>query len=389
MEDLVKERAGAAALGRIFGYEPLYVSGLVSKLGSAAAVFDLSPREADALLGPYSKYRGKICPAALDAACKELKALSARGFHYIACTETDFPALLLDCPDCPAGLYYISKSEPAAFFSGRPAVAVVGTRDISPYGREWTRKIVQTCAQAPSRPCIVSGLAYGVDITAHLTALDCGIPTIAVLPCGIDSIYPAAHRQAAERIAEAPASAIVTDYPPETSPVAFTFVRRNRIIAGLAGCTVLVESKPKGGGLITCRLAESYGREVFALPGRVDDIRSAGCNALIRSGSAQAITGLEGLGEQLGLGKYDIRRKPDFAESVAAFYGARHGTAGLDSITRIASLIAGNRGIGLEDLCFRSGEPYNEVARIAMMLEADGFICIDLMQRCTINARKS
>jgi len=388
MEDRFKERVSAAALGRIFGYEPLYVSGLVSRLGSASAVFDLSPKEADAVLGPYSKYRGKICRAALDAASAELEALSARGFRYIACTEEDFPALLRDCPDCPAGLYYSSCSEPGEIFSGRPAVAVVGTRDISPYGREWTRKIVETCAQAQSRPCIVSGLAYGVDITAHLAALDCGLPTIAVLPCGIDSIYPAAHRKAAERIREVPASAVVTDYPPGTSPVAFTFVRRNRIIAGLAACTVLVESKANGGGLITCRLADSYGREVFALPGRVDDIRSAGCNALIRSGCAQAVCGLEGLGEQLGLGKFDIRRKAGFAESVAAFYGARLDTLGLDSFTRIAALIAENRGIELEELCYRSGEPYNEVARIAMQLETDGFICIDLMQRCTINARK-
>lgn len=388
MEDIARERVCAAALGRIFGFEPLYVSGLISKLGSAAAVFGLSPKEADAVLGPFSKYRGRICAAELDAAAKELEDLDSRGFRYIACTEEVFPALLRDCPDCPAGLYYSSSSEPRDIFSGRPAVAVVGTRDVSPYGREWTRKMVDACAQAPSRPCVVSGLAFGVDIAAHLAALDNGLPTIAVLPCGIDTVYPAAHRKAAERIAAAPASAVITDYPRGTPPVAFTFIRRNRIIAGLAACTVLVESKAKGGGLITCKLADSYGREVFALPGRVDDLRSAGCNALIRSGSAQAITGVEGLGEQLGLGRYELRRKAGFAESVAAFYGRRADTLELNSITRMASLIAENRGIELEEICYRSGEPYNEVARIAMMLETDGFICIDLMQRCTINARK-
>ena len=234
MEDLEKERCCAAALGRIFGYEPMYVSGLISKLGSAAAVFDLSTAEADEMLGPFSKYKGKICRAALDAACEELEALNADGYRYIACTERDFPAPLRDCPDCPAGLYYRSCSTPREIFPERPSIAVVGTRDISPYGREWTRKIVEVCARSPSRPGIVSGLAFGVDITAHLTALDEGIATIAVLPCGIDTIYPAAHRKTAERIAESAGSAVVTDYPPGTSPVAFTFIRRNRIIAGLA-----------------------------------------------------------------------------------------------------------------------------------------------------------
>ncbi len=389
MEDIVKERTGAAALGRIFGYEPLYVSGIVSKLGSAYSVFELSPKEADALLGAHSKYRGKICRAALDEAAEELHRLESQGCRFIASTEAEFPALLRDCPDCPAGLYYKSASSPAEIFSERPSIAIVGTRDISPYGREWTRKIVDACSQAPAKPVIVSGLAFGVDITAHISALDLGLPTIAVLPCGIDDLYPAAHRKAAERIASSPGSALVTDYPPGTSPVAFTFVRRNRIIAGLAGCTVLVESKANGGGLITCRLADSYGREVFALPGRVDDARSAGCNALIRSRTAEAITGLPGLGEQLGLGRYSIRKKKDFCTMVSEYYGSRTDSSELSAICELAGIIAQRRGVDLEELCYLCGKPYNEVARIAVLLETDGFICTDLTGRCTINARKS
>ena len=389
MEDIVKERIGAAALGRIFGYEPLYVSGLISKLGSASSVFDLSPREADEVLGPHSKYRGKINRAAFEEAAEELRRLEGMGCRFIASTEEEFPALLRDCPDCPAGLYYKGSSPPGEIFAERPAIAIVGTRDVSPYGREWTRKIVDACSQAPAKPVIVSGLAFGVDITAHLAALDCGLGTIAVLPCGIDDLYPAAHRKAAERIVSSPGSTLVTDYPPGTSPVAFTFVRRNRIIAGLAGSTVLVESKANGGGLITCRLADSYGRDVFALPGRVDDPRSAGCNTLIRQHTAEAITGLTGLGEQLGLGRYNIRKKKDFCSMVSEFYASRTGPADLDAIRTLAGLIADRRGIDLEELCYLSGKPYNEVARIAVLLESDGFICTDLTGRCTINARKS
>ena len=389
MEDIWKERISAAALGKIFGYEPLYASGLISKLGSASAVFELSPKEADEVLGPFSKYKGTINKDALESAGEELERLEEKGFRYIARTEKNFPPLLLECEDCPTGLYYRSVSPPGEIFRERASVAIVGTRDISPYGRDWTRKIVDACAQSPARPLIVSGLAFGVDITAHLAALDSGLSTIAVLPCGIDEIYPTAHRGAAERIASAPGSAVVTDYPPGTSPVAFTFVRRNRIIAGLAGCTVLVESKANGGGLITCRLANSYGRDVFALPGRVDDVRSAGCNAIIRAGTAEAITGLAGLGEQLGLGRYAVKEKPDFAATVEAYYRSRAEAAELQEISAMATLIEGKRGIDLEELCYQSGRPYNEVVRLAMMLESDGFIAMDLMQRCTINERKS
>lgn len=388
MEDIRIERLCAIALGKIFGYEPLYITGLIGKLGSAAAVFDLSTEEIDELLGPGSKYRGMVVSSVLRDAEDELDMLEKRGYGYIASTEAAFPQALKECQDCPAGLYYRGSSPPESIFSDGPAIAVVGTRDVSPYGREWTRKIVDACSQAPVKPAIISGLAFGVDINAHLTALDRGLRTIAVLPCGIDEIYPAAHRKIAERISSTEGCAVVSDYPPGTSPVAFTFLRRNRIIAGLAQSTVLIESKAKGGGLITCRLAEGYGRHVFALPGRVDDLRSAGCNALIREGVAEAITGLSGLGEQLGLGRYMLRKKTDLISRLNTCYAARLDTADLNQICKIADLIRSERGIDLEELCVRSGLPYNEVARSATMLESDAFICIDLMGRCTINERK-
>lgn len=388
MEDIRIERVCAIALGKIFGYEPLYVTGLISKLGSAAAIFDLTTEEIDNLLGPGSKYRGKVVSSVLLEAEQELDWLERRGWGYVASTESIFPTALKECEDCPAGLYYRSSSRPEAIFADGPVISVVGTRDISPYGREWTRKIVDACSQAPVRPAIVSGLAFGVDITAHLAALDKGLRTIAVLPCGIDEIYPTAHQRIAGRIAGSEGSALVTDYPPGTSPVAFTFIRRNRIIAGLSQSTVLIESKARGGGLITCRLADGYGRQVFALPGRVDDIRSAGCNALIREGIAEAITGLSGLGEQLGLGRYCLRRKEDFMTRLNGFYAGGSDAAELGRICRIAEIIRSERGIDLEELCIRSGLPYNEVSRTATMLESDGFICLDLMGRCTINERK-
>ncbi|MBQ2069136.1 MAG: DNA-processing protein DprA, partial [Bacteroidales bacterium] len=142
------------------------------------------------------------------------------------------PALLKDCSDPPLGLYVRSSSPPEEVFRPRPSVAVVGTRDVSRYGLQWCRKLTGAIAQSPARPVIVSGLAIGVDIAAHLEAIDRGGSTIAVLPTGLDKIYPYRHEAYADRICNSPGSALVSDYPPGTMALKTNFLRRNRIIAG-------------------------------------------------------------------------------------------------------------------------------------------------------------
>ena len=180
-------------------------------------------------------------------------------------------------------------------------VAVVGTRDISPYGREWCERIVHALARTSPKPLIVSGLAIGTDICAHKAALEASLPTIAVMATGTDTIYPYRHRQIAEKMSGTQGCALVTDYPPGTAPLPVNFLRRNRIIAGLSHATILVESKIKGGGMMTCRLAFSYDRDVYALPGRADDLRSQGCNHLIRARMAEPLTSEEDIIDSLGL----------------------------------------------------------------------------------------
>lgn len=378
-----KEKRAACALNRVFGYEPRAALGLMENLGSAAAVFDLPPKERDALLGPCSKYAGRLTDALLDDCARELEALEGRGCGFLACTDPAYPALLRDCEDPPAGLYYRSSSPPEEVFAPRPAIAIVGTRDMSPSGREWCTGLVAALAQAPAKPVIVSGLAFGVDITAHLAALGHGLSTIAVLPNGIDEVYPKKHGVAAGKIASAPGSALVTDYPPGTPPVAFTFLRRNRIIAALSGATVLVESKIRGGGLITARLASGYGREVFAFPGRMDDVRSAGCNLLIREKIAEPIVNLSEAGEQLGLGRYKLRSRDGFTARVRELYrGLTEEKRG--PLLALAEAVSKHRGATLDELCPLLGKTYPEVAALAGTLESDGLISIDLLQRCRV-----
>lgn len=377
------EKICACALGKVFGYEPRIAVSLVENLGSASSVFALSQKERDNLVGPYSKYAGTLTDALLESTAEELSRLEEQGCRYIPITDPAFPAALRECGDSPTGLYYRSASSPEEIFAPRPFIAIVGTRDMSPYGKEWCERIVAALSQAPSKPVIVSGLAFGIDITAHMAALGHALSTVAVLPNGIETVYPSKHYVAAGKIAAAPGSALVTDYPPGTGPVAFTFVRRNRIIAALSGSTIVIESRKHGGSLITARLAADYGREVFALPGRIDDLRSEGCNIIIRDKTAEAIVNIGEVGMQLGLGRYNLRREEGFLAKVRDIY-RKLPEEKMEELLAVAEAIRKSRGITLDELCATLGKPYSAISPLALTLESDGLISTDLLGRCMV-----
>ena len=194
-------------------------------------------------------------------------------------------------------------------------------------------------SKATVKPLVVSGLALGVDAVAHRTALENGLKTVAVMATGIDQIYPSQHQGLGEQIASTPGCGLVSDYPPDTQAVAINFIRRNRIIAGICKATLLIESKIKGGGMITAHLANSYDREVFALPGRVDDPYSQGCNLLIRQNLAEPIGDLAELMQKLSLGKTMLRRQADFVEAVREYYKVQFNEDDLAQICSIAQCI--------------------------------------------------
>jgi DNA processing protein len=388
MEKL-NEKYCLCALNSIFGFSPKTALAIISHLGSAAEAFSLSKKELDTILGPYSPHKGQITAKAYDTAAEELDRLAARNIQFIGFTERGYPDLLRECEDAPVGLYVRSRTPAEELFAPERKIAVVGTRDISPYGKEWCRRIVGGLAECHERPVIVSGLAIGTDICAHTTALEYGIPTIAVMATGPDGIYPYRHREYAERMADTPGCGLITDYPPGTAPLAIHFLRRNRIIAGLSESTILVESRIKGGGMMTCRLAFSYNREVYALPGRIDDIRSQGCNNLIHSKIANPIETIDSLISNLGLRRGIGRRSKETREVLAEMYRDRLSPEKLTILMETVSLIRLQRGITTEEISAKLGISYGTVAQLTGMLETDGLITIDLMQRCSINVRKS
>lgn len=371
-------------MNRIFGFEPKIGLEILAHLESAEALFGLDSEGLDRLMGPFSKYRNLIREETVYTEARELTRLADNGISFCGWTEDIYPELLKECEDPPIGLYIRSSTPLQKLWEPCRRIAVVGTRDITPYGREWCERIVRSMSLSDDRPVIVSGLALGTDITAHRTALDSGLPTIGVMATGPEDVYPYRHKDFANRLVSTPGCALITDYPPGTAPAALNFLRRNRIIAGLSEATILIESKLKGGGMMTCRLAYSYNREVYALPGRVDDIRSQGCNDLIRRKIAEPVTSEAKLLESLGL---TMRRKSSHAGLEAclrAAYGNSSSPERLAMMAAILRTIAGNRGIVMDDLPAATGIDFRTVAELAGILEIDGFISIDMLRRCTI-----
>jgi DNA processing protein len=212
---------------------------------------------------------------AFDARAYE-ERLTARGLRF----TVDLPPLLRAIHDPPVGLF-VRGAAPVELLA-RPAVAIVGARACSGYGASVARSLARELAAADL--VVVSGLARGVDSEAHRGALDAGGTTVAVLGCGIDRDYPAAHADLARRIAAS--GLIVSEYAPGVEPAPWRFPARNRIVAGLAAATVVVEARERSGALITADLALEEGREVFAVPGEITSALSAGTNGLLKLGAA-------------------------------------------------------------------------------------------------------
>ena len=383
-----EEKACLCALNRIFGFKPKIALALISNFGSASEIFSLRDKDISLVLGPYSGHTRELRMASVENEARELERLAEGGIRFVGWTEEGYPEALRQCEDAPVGLYIRSRTPVAELFGKRREIAIVGTRDLSLYGKEWCENCVRALSQTSERPRIISGLALGTDICAHKAAMENGLETIAVMATGPEDIYPYRHRESALKLCETPGCALITDYPPGTAPLAIHFLRRNRIIAGLSEALLLIESKIKGGGMMTSRLAFSYDRDVYALPGRVDDIRSQGCNYLIKSKIAEPIISTDELIESLGLTQSKVCRTENPEENLRRSYSGRLSE---DRISRMATLLLAireERGITLNDLCIRCGMDYGQVAMLSGILETDGFISIDLLQRCSILSRK-
>ena len=294
------------------------------------------------LVGEPRSARFAAFKTAFDARA-ELERLARLGFRFLARSDPGFPPLLRAIHDPPAGLFVRGEEETALL--ARPAVAIVGARACSAYGRQIARSLGRELAAAGL--VVVSGLARGVDAEAHRGALEAAGTTVAVLGCGIDRDYPAANRELARQVAAT--GLVVSEYAPGVEPAPWRFPARNRIVAGLCAATVVVEARERSGALITADFALEEGREVFAVPGEITSALSAGSNALLRLG-ATPLTCAEDVLESFGLAAPE-RLNPELGPTASAVLErVREGGAGADELARATGLGAGELAAVLTEL---------------------------------------
>lgn len=281
----------------IYKLATVFLEGLTSEmvvrfpeLGiDAETFFTLPDSELAALLGKpkgvdFGMYRRE---EALARARKEQEFTERHGIRVLYIHDAGYPQRLLETALPPKVLFVLGNPN----FTTEHIISVVGTRRCTQAGIAFCREFV--CELAPMFPdlWVISGLAYGIDSVAHAASIESGRPTGAVLAHGLDTIYPAAHRNLAKDIL-AHGGALISEYPSGVTPYRSRFLERNRIVASLSDATLVIESEIKGGAMSTANTAFSYSREVFAVPGRPSDLMSSGCNHLIRKNKAHILTGV-------------------------------------------------------------------------------------------------
>lgn len=269
---------------------------LLARVGDERRFFDMSERQLSAVMGCKSRiFDDALRRDALAAGEREVGYLASGNIKPIYFTDDDYPVRLEGCDDAPVMLYAVGDTD---LNSGR-IVSIVGTRHATPYGLSFIRDFVSELKARVDDIVIVSGLAYGIDVASHREALACDIPTVGVLAHGLTTIYPAVHRNVAVEMTRH-GGMLVTEYRSDAPVHKGNFLARNRIVAGLSDCLVVVESARKGGALLTARIASGYDRDVFAVPGRVGDVYSEGCNRLILNNTAALISSADDLIDAMG-----------------------------------------------------------------------------------------
>lgn len=354
------------ALTLLPGIGPQLTRQLMSYGSSAKNVLLLPPGKLRRIPGvgdaTIKLLTGPARGTALAQAEASLRKAEKEGVEILFYTSKKFPSRLKLIPDAPVLLYYQGTAD----LNAPKTLALVGTRQATEYGREQTERLIK--GVLPHQPLIISGLAYGIDIMAHRAALQEGLATVGVMATGLDIIYPAVHRKTAEKMREQ--GGLLTEFAFGTSPDRYNFPQRNRIIAGLADGTVVVEAAAKGGALITAELALSYDRDVLAIPGNLGSAASEGCNALIKSNKAALYAEPKDL-EQLLNWDAALYQTGKFQAPPA--YAADDFSAEEFALITVLAAAAG-REEQMDNLAWKAQQPIHAVASLLLALEFRGVV---------------
>ena len=300
---------------------------------------------------------------AMKRADFELHYMQEHSIRGLVLGDDDYPQRLCECPDAPLVLYYKGNCD----LNQTKIVSIVGTRQMTIYGQDLIRHFVSDLKRHCSKVLIVSGLAYGVDIYAHREALANGYETVGVLAHGLDQIYPYRHHETAAEMENH--GGLLTEFMSQTNADKPNFVRRNRIVAGMADATVLVESAAKGGGLITCEIAQSYDRNVFAFPGNVGSEFSKGCNNMIRDNVAGLISNANDFVVAMGW-QDEALRKQAMADGIE-----RNLFPDLSpEEQKVVSLLQQTNNLQLNILSVKTGIPIGQLTALLFQLEMKGVV---------------
>ncbi|MBZ4043562.1 DNA-processing protein DprA [Flavobacterium hibisci] len=271
------------ALLRVEGVGDIMAKKLLANFGSAEEIFKAKTNQIAAIDGVGSVLLKNLKDKTVfEKSNKELDFITKNNIQVSFFKDENYPDRLKHCIDCPVLIFSAGNIN----LKNKRIISIVGTRQITSYGIEFCRTLIEDLA--PLDPIIVSGFAYGVDIVAHQLAIENKLQTIGVLAHGLNQIYPKAHKKYMPKMEEN--GGFITEFWSSTNPDKENFVRRNRIVAGMTEATIVIESADRGGSLITANIANDYNRDVFAVPGRVTDKYSQGCNQLIKTQKANVLT---------------------------------------------------------------------------------------------------
>ena len=347
------------ALTLVPGIGSVVAKNLVSYCGSVETVFRRKKYQLEKIPGIGTERAEAILNQNVFARAEEevlfIRKHKIKTFFYL---DTDYPARLKNCDDSPVLLFLKGDVD----LNAPRIIALVGTRNATGYGKQVTEMLTEGFSKYHAT--VVSGLAYGIDIIAHKEALKNKLPTVGVLAHGLDRIYPASHKPVAEKMIRQ--GGVLTEFISKTNPDRENFPSRNRIVAGMTDATIVIESAVKGGALITAEIANSYNRDVFAIPGKVGEKYSAGCHELIRLNKAMLIESADQVAEMLNWND-DVSKKPQ--NNQLKFF---HELKAEEKI--LVSILQQNGKQDIDHLTIQSNMPMSKVSSALLHLEFAGVL---------------
>lgn len=336
---------------------PVQARELTEYFDDAKSIFTASKKELENIEG-IGEIRAKSIKTFdnFSAAEKEIEFVEKYKIEPLFLKDRNYPKRLLNCYDSPTLLYYRGNAD----LNASKIINIIGTRNNTDYGRQTTEQLINELQS--HHVLIVSGLAYGIDAIAHKAAVQNDLTTVGVLAHGLDTIYPSVHGSLAKQMLLN--GGLLTEFRKETLPDKHNFPRRNRIVAGMADATIVIETAVKGGSMITAELANGYNRDVFAFPGKVTDVKSAGCNHLIKNNKAILLTGAEHLVETLGWGikKAKTRKQKELFISLSTEEEA------------LVNILKEKETVHIDEIFLKSGLTSSTVAAAMLSLEFQNVI---------------